>query len=156
MTDTTTTDVAVIEDDTRAANGFDVQSAITALASGKQTVFSTLQGNDFDTKMQLLEAVTNSEPLSENLNKRIDLVNVVIQAVEMTDEATGEIREVPRVILIDDKGTAFHAISQPIFRAVETILGITGQPGTWPHALPIKVVKEGKAPRAYFTIKRAA
>lgn len=155
MTDVTSTDVATIEDENRPASGFDIGDAIAKLASGQATVYSTFQGDDFDTKIALLEAVTNSEPIAENLNKRIDIVNLVIQPVEMADEQTGEMREVPRVILIDENGVAYHAISMGIYRAVETVLGIVGQPHTWPHPLPVKLVREGKAPRAYFTIKNA-
>lgn len=153
MTDTTVTDVAVIDDDAQVARKFNTADAIQALADGKTTVFSTLTGDDFDTKLQLLDAVTNSEPIADNLGKPIRLVNVVIQTVELADEETGELNELPRTILLDEDGTAYHAISMGVFRAVETVLGVVGQPSTWPSPLNIQVTKEGKAPRAYYTIR---
>lgn len=141
------TDVDVYEHGSDA-----VSSAIQALAAGKQTVFSTIAGNDFETKLAVLQATTKSEPLADNLGKPIKLKDIVIQTIEMTDDATGETGPVPRVILVSDDGTAYHAISMGVFRAVENIIGILGMPSTWPAPLPVKVVREGKAPRAYFTI----
>jgi hypothetical protein len=153
MTDTTSTDVAVIDDDATVARKFNTADAIQALASGRATVFSTMTGDDFDTKLALLDAVTNSAAIADNLGKTIRLVNVVVQTVEMPDEQTGELQELPRTILIAEDGTAYHAISMGIFRAVETVLGVVGQPSTWPSPLNIQVTREGKAPRAYYTIR---
>lgn len=154
MSDTTTTDVAVIEDENaNVPRKFNTADAIAGLASGKAAVFSTLIGDDFDTKLALLEAVTDSQAIADNLNKPLRIVNVVIQAVELADDVTGELSEVPRTILIAEDGTAYHAISMGVFRAVETILGVLGHPSTWPSPINIEVKREGKAPRAYYTIR---
>lgn len=128
-------------------------SAIASLAEGKQTVFSTIDGTDFASKLAVLDATTNSLALSENLGKRINLANIVVQAIEMTDEDTGELATVPRTILIDADGTAYHAISKGVFRAVENIIGIVGAPKTWPNPLPVVVAQEGTGTRKYFTIR---
>lgn len=127
-------------------------SAVQALAEGKATVFTTITGDDFASKMKVLNATTASLPLAENLNKPIELVDVVVQVVEMANEQTGEMQEVPRTILIAKDGTAYHAISVGVFRAVENILGILGKPNTWPGPVKIKVQREGTGNRQYFTI----
>lgn len=127
-------------------------NAIQSLADGKQTVFSTITGDDFTAKMTVLNATTASKPLSENLGKKINLANVVVQIIEMADEQTAELRDVPRTILIDADGTAYHAISSGVFRAVENILGILGKPHTWPAPVAVKVLQEGQGNRKYFTI----
>lgn len=129
-----------------------VAGAVQSLADGKQTVFSTIQGDDFASKMKVLTATTASLPLSENLNKPIDLVDVVVQVIEMADEQTGELGDVPRTILIAADGKAYHAISRGVFRAVENILGILGSPNTWENPVKVKVLQEGTGNRKYFTI----
>lgn len=130
-----------------------IRNAVDALASGKQTVFSTIAGDDFDSKMRVLEATTASLAIADNLNKTIVLKDIVVQIVEMADEQTGELVEVPRTILIADDGVAYHAISKGVFRAVENILGILGSPDKWTAPVPVKVVREGTGVRQYFTIK---
>lgn len=133
-------------------SGNAVSSAVQSLADGRATVFSTIEGDDFASKLAVLNATTGSLPLSENLNKPIELVNVVVQVIEMADEQTGEVGEVPRTILIAKDGTAYHAISKGVFRAVENILGILGKPSTWSGPVKVKVLQEGTGNRKYFTI----
>lgn len=132
-----------------------IDNAIETLNAGGVSVYSSLVGDDFETKTQLLSATTNSVPISENLGKTINLKNVVVQGIEMTNEDSGEIQQVPRVILLDDKGTAYHAISKPVFNAVKNFIGILGQPSTWPKPVPVKVVQEGTGNRKYFVLRLA-
>lgn len=132
--------------------GSATENAIDKLANGRQTVFSTLKGDDFGTKLAVLEATTASAPLAENLNKRIDLANVVVQMIDMTNEDTGVVETVPRTILIAADGKAYHAISSGVFKAIENIFGILGQPSEWPGALPVKAVRGGSGNRQYMTL----
>jgi len=132
--------------------GSATDAAIEKLAAGRATVFSTIQGDDFSTKLAVLNATTASEPIAENLNKPIQLVNVVVQSIDMADEQTGEVSAVPRTILVDKDGKAYHAISSGIFKAVENIIGILGQPHTWPAPVAVKAIREGSGTRQYFTL----
>lgn len=132
--------------------GSATENAIDKLASGKSTVFSTLKGDDAATKLAVWTATTDSVPLAENLNKPIQLANVVMQVIDMADEETGEIQTVPRTILIDAEGKAYHAISQGVFKAVENIFGILGQPDTWDKPLAVKAVRGGSGTRQYMTL----
>lgn len=136
-----------------AAGG--VSEAIHGLNSGVSNVYSSIKGTDFASRKQVLAATTTSVPLSDNLGKPIDLVNIVVQAIELPDENTGELVEVPRTVLIAADGTAYHAVSGGIFRSLENLLGILGEPAGWPEPVTVVVTKEGKAPRAYFTIRLA-
>jgi hypothetical protein len=130
-----------------------LNSEIANLSQGNLSVFSTLTGNDFDTKVALMNALSNSVPVSENLKATIPLVNVVVESVDMADEGTGDIKAQPRIILIAADGTAYHAISGPAFRDVKRLLAIMGHPSTWPAPLPIHVAQEGQGTRKYFTVK---
>lgn len=130
-----------------------LNAEIAGLSRGELAVFSTITGTDFASKVAVMNALSNSEPISENLKATIELANVVVEPVDMANEGTGEIKAQPRVILIDKDGNAFHAISGPAFRDVKRLLAIMGHPSTWPAPLPIHVAQEGTGTRKYFTVK---
>lgn len=123
---------------------------ISGMSDGVQGFYSSIEGDDFETKLVVLEALTDSVPLSENLNKVIMVQNVIVQMVEMLDTNSGEMKPQPRVVLIDEDGKAFHGISQPLFRDVEQWLGTLGKPSTWKGSLPVKVTKAGSGNSQYF------
>ena len=133
--------------------GNNVRNEIANLAKGQNAIFSTITGNNFESKVAVLNALSNSAPAADNLNKTIQLANVVIEAVDMADETTGEIVTQPRIVLIDADGTAYHAISGPAYRDVNRILALVGPPAgsetsePWPAPLPIHVLREGQGTR---------
>lgn len=114
-------------------------------------VVSSFQGDDFETKLTVLSAVDNSKPISENLNKKIMVRNIIIQSVEMLDEQTKQMKAQPRIVFVEEDGTAYHAISGVLLRDVENWFGILGHPSSWPAPLPIKVVQAGTGTRKFFT-----
>ena len=143
---TESTEIAIV-----AGNG--LGNEIANLSKGNLAIFSTLKTDSFADKAKLMDALSNSVPVSENLKATIELVNVVIEPVDMANEQTGEISAQPRIILLAADGTAYHAISGPAFRDVKRLLGIMGHPSTWPAPLPIHVAQEGQGTRKYFTVK---
>ena len=134
-------------------SGNSVRTEIANLSKGQSSVFSTISGEGFGPKAALLNALSNSLPVSENLNKGIDLVNIVIESIDLPNENTGAIETQPRVILVDAEGVAYHAISGPFFRDVQRLLSIMGHPSGWPAPLPVKIIKGGQGTRQYFTLK---
>lgn len=132
-----------------------VRDAINALVQGKSSVFSSITGTDFASKLAVLNATTNSKPLAENLGKTIWIENIVVQFVSIKDQQNPEGPRVPakRSILIDQDGTAYHAISNGVFSGIENLIGIVGQPHTWPFALPIVVTREGAGIQKFFNMR---
>jgi hypothetical protein len=145
----TSTAVDVLDTD----NGSAVSREIQNLASGNVAFFSTLTGNDFATKVATVEAMTNSIPIKENLNKTIRVQNVIVQAIPMLDTASGEIKDQARIILLDVDGTAYHAISGGLWRSVQNILGVVGHPSAWPEALPIYITSVKGRQGDFYTAK---
>lgn len=133
-----------------SADAATLSNKISGMGEGVQGFYSSIEGDDFDTKLTVLEAMTDSLPISKNLDKVIQVRNIIVQQVEMLDEKSGELKAQPRVILVDEDGRAFHAISAPLFRDVENWLGMLGKPSTWKGALPVKVTKEGTGNSQYF------
>lgn len=115
----------------------------------------TVSANTFEEKVNVLNILSASEPVADHLNKVIQLVDVIIQPADMTNEETGENQQVPRVTLIDDKGKSYRATSAPFQDAVLDILFIMGHPNEWSMPLPVKAVKEGAGTRKYFILQVA-
>lgn len=134
-------------------------STVQNLNNGQIAVYSSLKGDDFETKVAVLAATTNAAPLNENFGKTINLVNVVVQAIDIEDTETGEINEAVRTVLLDADGTSYYAVSGGIFKALTNMFGILGEPNVWEKPLTIHVVEERSKKNAahrYMTVKLGA
>jgi hypothetical protein len=152
MSETTATSTAVDVLDTAEA-GSAVSQEIRNLATGNVAFYSTLVGDDFATKVATVEAMTNSIPVKENLNKTINVQNIIVQAIAMVDTNSGEVQDQARIILLDADGTAYHAISGGLWRSVQNILGVVGHPSTWPTPLPIHIASVKGRKGDFYTAK---
>lgn len=132
----------------------DLNEIITNMG-GRAGILSTLPQGTQEERIAVAAAVSNSKSISDELGATIPVTNVVIQAVDMVNEQTGEMQTVPRVVLVDDKGNGHHAISGPLFRDVRTMLGLIGVPNLAAGDKPIKikVLQEGSGTRKYFTLQ---
>lgn len=115
--------------------------------------FTTLQGDDRMTKLTTLAAMTDSVPLVDHKNVTIWVEDVLIHSIEMENSDTKRMELVPRIILIDREGAAFHAISGGLMKSLENIFMIMGSKDQWGGAIPIKMeaLKGGKG--TYYTAK---
>ena len=91
-------------------------------------------------KIALYAALQNADKLDEHLNETIHMTNAIAQAVQVTDDNTGEISNTVRVILVGDHGDAYAATSPTLASGLNTLFGIFGTPDTWTEPLDIKVV----------------
>ena len=136
--------------------GNKAQEVVTGFQSGTSNLYSSFNSEDRAGKLKLLSAITDAAPLNENLDKRIDLENIVLQATTLTDDETGEVSDVVRIILIDADGSAYAAISGGLLKSLQNITGIFGDPSTWSEPLPIKVTEvrsKRDAKNRFFTVK---
>lgn len=92
-------------------------------------------------KIKLYSALQNAEKLDEHLNEPLDMTNAVAQAVQVTDDQTGEISNTVRVIIVTANGKAYAATSPTLAAGLNTMFGIFGTPNTWTEPLTIKVVE---------------
>lgn len=136
------------------ATATDVVDEIRSLASGAPTMYNSIKGEDFEARKKTYSAVSSAKKIRESLGKKINLENIIVQPIEVADENTGEISKQPRVILIDADGTAYYGISGGLFRSVGDVIGMLGEPETWPAPLPV-VVKEmqGRGANRFYTIE---
>ena len=119
-------------------NVSEVAGVIEEFKTNDLALYSSFKGEDFADKLNVVKAMTGSKPLADFLDKPIEVENVVIHAVKVTDTETGEVVEQGRTILIDSKGNAYHAISGVIINRLRDIIAVMGEPSTW--GAPIKMV----------------
>lgn len=150
--------VATISDDA-AVSASALSNEIASLSRGQVSVWSTITGTDFDSRLAVVEAMGNSVPLADNIGKTIKLANAVVQQIEMVDEKTGELKAQPRITLIDADGTSYHVISNVVFKDLKNFFGVLGMPSVWPAPLSVAAEK-GKAATGNFislkTVRGAA
>jgi hypothetical protein len=110
--------------------------------SGTLALYSSIKTDDKVGQLALLSAISDAEPLNEHVGETIQLKDFVLQATTVVDEQTKEERDAVRIILIDADGTALACVSDGMVKALQNMVAIMGQPGTWDEPLAIKVVEK--------------
>lgn len=148
-------EVAVV-DEVAASSAMDVRGIVAGMAKGDLQMYSTVRGEDKASKLRVLAAITDSEALSDHLREKIELKDFIIQVIQMPDEKTGEVNDVPRVVLLAADGKAYHAISSGILQSLRNYVGVLGDPNTWdePVAVTCDEVK-GRNGYRFMTLKLA-
>lgn len=105
------------------------------LSGNAKNTFCSVQGGDRETKAKVYNAMNNPEhKVGDYINKVINVKDVLVEMIEVADDE-GNLESAPRVVLIDDKGKAYQAVSTGIFNAVKNAIAIFGSP-TWDEPLP--------------------
>lgn len=132
-----------------------LRDEIANLAKGNLNIFSTVTATDFNSRKRVINAMSSSEPVADHLNKKLEVTDVIVQAIEMENEQTGKLQTVPRIVLLTADGKAYHAISDGLYRSVQNMLVVLGHPNTWPEPVGVTVSKEKGKAGNYFTAKIA-
>jgi hypothetical protein len=135
--------------------------AIEDIRNGRALAYSSINAIDMDSRMEILEAVTNSEAVREHLKELVFVKDIIIQRIAMADQQTGEMVTQPRLVYIvrrgarDGESIALHAISQGLLRSVNNLIGVAQEPSTWTDEnLPAAAFAlAGPAGRQYLTMK---
>ena len=82
------------------------------------------------------------------IGKTINLLHFYVEIIQVVSEQTGEIVNVPRVVLIDAKGNGYQGVSIGLYNALKRIVSMFGMPETWEEPLTVEVqqieVKNGR------------
>lgn len=123
---------------------------------GSNNLRHTFRTETFEDKVKILDAMTNSVPLAENIGKVIQVANLIVKKVVLPNERTGELEESARITLVDADGKSYHATSSALYNALDDILSVVGGPSTWNAPLPIKIERvKANGPGHFFTAKIA-
>ena len=144
----TTTELATIDQTPVAGLGAELAN----LSRGTVAGYSSIQGNSFEDRVTLINAISAATPVADELGKAFLLKDVVIESVTLANERTGELQEVPRITFIDDKGRALAATSDVLFKDVKRTFAILGTPNNWPAPVPVVINKEKAKVGSFFTL----
>lgn len=115
-------------------------------------IFTTVKGDNFDTKAKIFNAVNDAKPVSDLSGKPFEIADLVIESTEFVNDKTGEIEPAVRTIFITPSGDAYHAFSGPIFNAAKRILTLLGEPAQWPAPLKVRVTEEGSGKSRFYKL----
>lgn len=120
--------------------------------SATNGIFTTVKGDDFETKAKIFNAVNDAKPVSDLSGKPFEIADLVIESTEFVNEKTGEIEPAVRTIFITPSGDAYQAFSGPIFNAAKRILTLLGEPAQWPAPLKVRVTEEGSGKNRFYKL----
>lgn len=128
------------------------------LATGGNSTYCSIQATDKASKAKVFNAMNNPDHrVGDFINKQIRLKDVLAEVITMDekdendqpviDPETGEPRRTQaiRVVLFDDKGESYQAVSTGVYNAVKKLMMVFGAP-TWddPITVEVKQVSLGK------------
>lgn len=117
-----------------------------------QTQFCSMTAQTDEEKANLFNAINNPEKrLSDCINMKINAKDLYIEVVNCTNEETGEATACPRIVIIDDKGVSYQAVSLGIFSALKKVIQIFGAP-TWAKPIVLEVKQVTKGTRKMLTL----
>lgn len=114
-------------------------------APGESQMFCSIKSDgSIQSKARIFNAVNSPDKkVSDCIGEIILLKDIVAHPVWLTDENTGEAVQAMRMVLVDDKGASYEAVSGGLANAVQRILQIFGQPDTWSEPIPVKPIQKG-------------
>lgn len=121
--------------------GFNVVVDMTSA----QTQFCSMKAESHVEKAALYNAMNNPDKrLADCINMQIKAKDLYIEVVNCTNEETGEVNACPRIVIIDEEGTSYQAVSIGIYSALKKAIQVFGAP-TWhePVTLEVKQITKG-------------
>lgn len=117
--------------------------------------YSSLRASDQKERLELFDLVSAAEGLDDHLNTPLSLTDVVIQAVPVMDQETGEVEERSRIVLITEDGKSYATTSRGVETALKNLFLLVGEP-TWEPPLELMAVKQqGRNGYKFTTLVRA-
>lgn len=121
----------------------------------RKTMFCSLNPTNDEDKMVVYNAMNNpAKRISDCINTTINVKDVFCEVVQCKNNETGEITTCPRIVLIDDKGIGYQAVSIGIYSAIKKLIAVFGEP-TWDKPIKLKVVQVTKGERKMLNLEVA-
>ena len=102
--------------------------------------YCTMVAEDKKAKARLYNACSSPKKLSDCINIPIEMIHFFVEIIQCANKESGELVNVPRVVIIDKKGQGYQAVSVGIYNAVKRIVAMFGHPSTWSE--PVTVVTQ--------------
>lgn len=109
------------------------------LSDTHKSNYSSIKGGTREDKAKLYKAKSSPDKkLADCINQKLFIKDVYMEVVNITDEETGEVRECPRIVLIDNDGISYSSVSFGIYNSLKSLVGVFGEP-TWEEPIPLIV-----------------
>lgn len=117
-----------------------------------QGSFCSFVAETDEQKASLYKAMTSPDrKMADFINQKINAVDVFVEQVEITDEESGEIAVLPRVVIFDQDGTTYSATSRGIFNALKRLFLVYGMPH-WEKPIPLIIKQTTAKNRKFMTL----
>lgn len=134
-----------------ADEGFNIVADMTTA----KTQFTSVVAVTDEDKARLFNAMNNpDERISNMINMKIMAKDLYIEVVNCTNTETGVVTACPRIVIIDDKGKSYQAVSIGIYSALKKVIQVFGSP-TWEKPIPLEVKQITKGDRKMLTLNVA-
>lgn len=135
-----------------ADEGFNIVADMTTA----KTQYTSMNAETDEAKAKLFNAMNNpDERLSNMINRQIRAKDLYIEVVNCTNTETGETTACPRIVIIDDNGKSYQAVSIGIYSALKKIIQVYGAP-TWKKPIALEVRQITKGERKMLTLNVVA
>lgn len=132
--------------------GFSVAVDMTSA----QTQFCSMKAQTKTEKAAMYNAMNNPDKrLADCINMKINAKDLYIEIVNCTNEETGETNACPRIVIIDDKGVSYQAVSIGIYSALKKAIQVFGAP-TWEEPVTLEVKQITKGSKKMLTLNVVA
>lgn len=114
---------------------------------GNDNIYCSMKADTTEDKVKIFNAMNNPDKkLSECINevlaiKDVYLEKTLISVKDDAGNATGEVNEAIRVVLIDENGVSYQSLASGVIQAVSRLVMLFGKP-TWEDPIKIKVLQK--------------
>ena len=130
--------------------------SLVADMTSRQTAFCSMFATTKEDKAKLYNAMNNPDSrLADCINMQIKAKDLYVEIVNCTNEETGEVTACPRIVIIDDEGKSYQAVSIGIYSALKKIIQVYGAP-TWADPVTLEVKQITKGQRKMLTLNVVA
>ena len=117
--------------------------------------FCSMAVTSNEERKALYRAMNNPDKrLKDCINLTINVRDIYVETVELTNPETGELLPNQRIVLIDTDGVSYQCVSVGIFSALKKLIQLFGAP-TWDDGLPVVVKQINKKDRSMLTLELA-
>lgn len=130
------------------------ENFVAELKENKQVCYCSMQAETQAEKVALYNAMNNpSGRLADMINMDIDVKDIFVESVVLTNKETGEVQTCPRIVLICADGASYQCVSIGVFSALKKLLAVFGEPCTWESPIRLHVKQISKGTRNMLTLE---
>ena len=129
----------------------DEDSSFVADLTTRQTTFCSMVAKTVQEKALLFKAMNNPEKrLGDCINMKIMAKDLFCEVVTCINQQTGGMQDCPRMVIIDENGVSYQAVSLGVYSGIKKLIQVFGEP-TWEEPLPLVVKQITKGEKKLLT-----